>query len=46
MSAGDAWYLLAGRPWPQALERALDTCRAAAVFVGPVRLAGSRHHLD
>jgi formylglycine-generating enzyme required for sulfatase activity len=31
----DRWYLLAGRPWPQALEQALGTCRAAAVFVGP-----------
>ena len=31
----DRWYLAAGRPWPQALEQALGTCRAAAVFVGP-----------
>jgi hypothetical protein len=25
----------AGRPWPEALEQVLGTCRAAAVFVGP-----------
>ena len=31
----DRWYLVAGRPWPEALEQALGTCRAAAVFVGP-----------
>jgi hypothetical protein len=31
----DRWYLTAGRPWPEALERALGTCRAAAVFLGP-----------
>jgi hypothetical protein len=31
----DRWYLVAGRPWPEALEQALATCRAAAVFLGP-----------
>jgi formylglycine-generating enzyme required for sulfatase activity len=31
----DRWYLTAGRPWPEALEQALGTCRAVAVFVGP-----------
>jgi Novel STAND NTPase 1/TIR domain len=31
----DRWYLVAGRPWPEALEQALGTCGAAAVFVGP-----------
>ncbi len=31
----DRWYLPAGQPWPLALEQALGTCRAAAVFLGP-----------
>jgi hypothetical protein len=31
----DRWYLAAGQPWPQALERALDQCRAVVVFLGP-----------
>ncbi len=31
----DRWYLVAGRPWPQALEEALNSCRAVAVFLGP-----------
>ena len=31
----DRWYLVAGRPWPQALEEALSSCRAVAVFLGP-----------
>jgi formylglycine-generating enzyme required for sulfatase activity len=31
----DRWYLAAGQPWPEALERALGRCRAVAVFVGP-----------
>ena len=31
----DRWYLAPGRPWPQALEEALHTCRAVAVFLGP-----------
>ena len=30
-----AGICVAGRPWPQALEEALGTCRAVAVFVGP-----------
>lgn len=30
----DRWYLLPGRPWPQALEEALRSCRAVAVFLG------------
>lgn len=31
----DRWYLVPGRPWPQALEGTLDTCRAVVVFLGP-----------
>jgi hypothetical protein len=31
----DRWYLVPGRPWPQALEGTLDTCCAVAVFLGP-----------
>jgi formylglycine-generating enzyme required for sulfatase activity len=31
----DRWYLAAGQPWPVALEQALGTCRAVAVFLGP-----------
>ena len=30
----DRWYLVPGRPWPQALEEVLASCRAVAVFVG------------
>ena len=30
----DRWYLAAGQPWPQALERALASCGAVAVFLG------------
>jgi hypothetical protein len=31
----DRWYLTPGQPWPQALERALASCGAVAVCVGP-----------
>jgi WD40 repeat protein len=31
----DRWYLVPGRPWPQALEQILRACRAVAVCVGP-----------
>lgn len=31
----DRWYLVPGRPWPQALEPTLVSCRAAAVCIGP-----------
>ena len=31
----DRWYLAAGQPWPQALERSLAICDAVAVFLGP-----------
>ena len=31
----DRWYLVLGRPWPQALEEALANSRACAVLVGP-----------
>ncbi len=31
----DRWYLVPGRPWPQALEEALGTCKAVCVFLGP-----------
>ncbi len=31
----DRWYLVPGRPWPQALEDALRDCRGVAVFLGP-----------
>src|SRR5437016_2718356 len=30
----DRWYLTPGRPWPSALESAISSCGAAAVFVG------------
>ena len=30
----DRWYLAAGQPWPQALERAIERCSAVVVFVG------------
>jgi KaiC/GvpD/RAD55 family RecA-like ATPase len=30
----DRWYLAAGQPWPQALERTLASCGAVAVFIG------------
>jgi hypothetical protein len=31
----DRWYLVPGRPWPQALEAVLHACHAVAVFLGP-----------
>jgi len=31
----DRWYLVPGRPWPQALENVLSRCRAVAIFLGP-----------
>ncbi len=31
----DRWYLVPGRPWPQALEESVSSCRAVAVFLGP-----------
>jgi hypothetical protein len=31
----DRWYLVPGRPWPQALEGILEACGAVAVFLGP-----------
>ena len=31
----DRWYLIPGRPWPQALEEVIASCRSVAVFVGP-----------
>lgn len=31
----DQWYLVPGRPWSQALENALASCRAVAVCIGP-----------
>jgi TIR domain len=31
----DRWFLVPGRPWPQALGGILDTCRAVAAFLGP-----------
>ena len=31
----DRWYLAAGQPWPQELERNLRACAAVAAFVGP-----------
>jgi TIR domain len=30
----DRWYLAPGQPWPQALERALASCEAVAIFLG------------
>jgi len=30
----DRWYLVPGQPWPQALENAMKSCRAAVVCVG------------
>ena len=34
----DRWYLVAGEPWLAALERALMSCRAAAICIGPGEL--------
>lgn len=31
----DIWGLARGQPWQEALERALNNCRAVAVFLGP-----------
>lgn len=31
----DRWYLTPGIPWPDVLERSLDRCGAAIIFVGP-----------
>ena len=31
----DRWYLVPGRPWPEALEEALSNCQAVSVFPGP-----------
>ena len=31
----DRWYLVPGRPWPQALEDILGRCRAVAVLLSP-----------
>jgi hypothetical protein len=31
----DRWYLIAGTPWPVALEQTLQHSRAVAVFLGP-----------
>ena len=27
--------MVPGQPWPQALEKALSSCKAVAVFIGP-----------
>ena len=52
----DAWHLVPGEPWQEAVEDALDASRACAVFVGPngigtweneeMRAALSRHAAD
>jgi WD40 repeat protein len=34
----DRWYLVPGEPWLVALERALGSCRAAAICIGPGEL--------
>src|SRR5262245_48525810 len=34
----DRWYLVPGEPWLIALERALGSCRAAAICIGPGEL--------
>lgn len=31
----DRWYLVPGRPWPQALEQTLASCQAVAICIGP-----------
>lgn len=31
----DRWYLVPGRPWPQALEEEISRCNAVAVVLGP-----------
>lgn len=31
----DKWNLIPGEPWMEAIEEALDSCAACAVFVGP-----------
>jgi TIR domain len=39
----DRWYLAAGQPWPQALERTLASCSAVAVFLGAEGLGPWQH---
>src|SRR5262249_18686215 len=34
----DKWHLVAGEPWQEALEVALDTSASCAVFLGPTGL--------
>jgi WD40 repeat protein len=31
----DKWHLVPGEPWQEALEKALDTSRTCAIFLGP-----------
>lgn len=31
----DRWYANPGKPWPQELERVLETCAAVATCIGP-----------
>lgn len=31
----DRWYLVAGTPWPEHLESVLNSCRSAAIILGP-----------
>jgi hypothetical protein len=31
----DRWYLVAGTPWPEALEQALQRSKAVVIFLGP-----------
>lgn len=36
----DRWYLVPGRPWPEAMEEALNNCQAVSVFLGPHGMGG------
>jgi hypothetical protein len=39
----DKWHLIPGNPWQEELERALDSSRTCAVFIGPAGI-GSREN--
>ena len=34
----DEWELVPGRPWQEALEEVIETCKTAAIFVGPSKI--------
>ncbi len=39
----DRWYLIPGQPWQPVLERALQSCAAVAVFLGPGEMGRWQH---